>query len=334
MKSIPFSIPARSPKIARYALQAIKANEICKGSFTPRFERKFARTQGFKHAVACSNGTMALFLALRALGIEDGEVILPSLTFAATADAVLLAGAKPIFADIDEHTLCLSEETVARRITRETRAIITVGIYGIPARVKELRIFGVPIIEDACETLGAPGEHMADITCYSFFGNKVMTTGEGGMACTDSHSLATAMRKLRNHGRDSGYWHELRGTNARMANINAAIGLAQLEELPKNLKKRRQVLEWYGVQKSSALARAPWVLPILVKDKEKAVKVFNARGVEARVGFYPLHKMPAYRQRVSLSTSDRIGKTIVLLPCYPDLTKKDAQRIIEIYKSL
>lgn len=322
---IALSKPKLGKNALKYVTQAIKANQVSQGDFVPRLERNFAKFTGFKHASACSSGTMALFLALRAVGVEDGEVIMPSLTFAATADAVLMAGAKPVFCDLGPGTQ-MSESSVKRLITPKTRAIISVDIYGIPSSHDHLKIFKLPIIEDACQALGAKLHAGADITCFSFFGNKVMTTGEGGMCVTNDPKLKEKLDRLRNHGRMSGFWHEERGTNGRMSNIHAAIGLSQLEDLPKNLKKRRQILKWYGASTKTA----PWLHCINTPDKEEKVKELQSKGVDARVGFYGLHEMPAYKQDGVFPVTELWSRYAVLLPLHPDMTKKDVARILTL----
>lgn len=329
---IPLSKPHIGFKALKYIRSAIWQNEISKGEFIEKFEKDFSKFVGYKYASACSSGTMALFLALRALGIEDGEVILPSLTFAATADAVLLAGAQPVFADINERALCLTAETVQKHITKDTKAIITVGLYGMPAKIGILKKFGVPIIEDAAESLGSDQKEKADISCYSFFGNKVLTTGEGGMACTSKMELKKKMDMLRNHGRISGFWHHMRGTNGRMSNITAALGFSQLEDLPKNLRKRRKILSWYGMSPKAVELIAPWLMVARMRDKEKTVEFLKKNGVDARIGFYPLHTMPAFKQEKSLPVSEKLGQEIIFLPCYPDLTKREVIKICNLLK--
>lgn len=322
---IPISKPAIGKNAIKYVARAIKRNDISQGDYIKKFEDKFAKYAGFRHAATCNSGTMALFLAIRALGIEDGEIILPSLTFAATADAVLMAGCTPVFADVDQETFCLSKRTIEPHVNRKTRAIITVGLYGKKPEIKELRcVTGAPIIEDAAENFTNHSKE-ADVTCFSFFGNKLITTGEGGMVCTNSPTLDEKIRMLRSHGRITGYWHEMRGTNGRMSNINAAIGLSQIEDLPNNLKKRKEIFKWYGIKDC-----APWLAWRIVKDKNRTAKKLKQNGIDCRAGFDPLHKMPAYRQEVDLPETDKLAKSIVLLPCFPSLTKKEVNKIIKL----
>lgn len=335
-------IPISKPKIGKGALanvqECFETNQIAQGRFIPLFEERFAAYANSKHAVATSNGTMALFVALRALGVEDGEVIVPTLTFGATADAVLMAGATPIFVDVDPVRMHLTARTVAGRISQKTKAIIVVDLYGIPAPISPLREFGLPIIKDAAESLGADIEH-GDITCFSFFANKVMTTGEGGMCVTNDDHLAAAMRMLRNHGRKIGYWHERRGTNARLTNIQAAIGVSQLEDLPELLKARhenfslyRKYLPMLDGLGTVADPIAPWFFIITVPAMLQTAMIERLKvcGIDARAGFKPLHRIPAYLQDVNLPIADEICDTVIMLPVYPGLQESEICQVCTV----
>jgi perosamine synthetase len=317
--------PTKAKNARRYVLDCLEKNELAQGKYIKLFERKFARYTGHNHALAVSNGTMALYCALKAVGVAGGEVVLPALTFAATADAVIMAGARPVFADVDKDNWCITPKTVLKVITQKTKAIIAVDLYGKIAPVNELKKIGLPVIEDACEGLGGKIQK-GDITCFSFFGNKVMTAGEGGMCATDSNDLALKITKIRNHGRLSGFWHETQGTNARMANINAALGLAQLEEFPKNLKWRKEIFDWYGIKDYGA----PWLPYMAVKDNREAVKRLLGEGVEAREGFRPLYKMPAYEKKIRLPVSEWLGEHIILLPIFKGLKKSQVKKICKV----
>lgn len=322
---IPLSQPSLSQGAWEHVKRALDRNEVSKGDYVELFERTFARYLGMQHASATSNGTMALYLGLRALGVGPGdEVILPALTFAASADAICLVGATPVCADIERETFSLDLQSVEKYVTPRTKALMPVDLYGRPSNIPMLRHFGIPIVQDSCESLGASGLGEADITCFSFYGNKVLTTGEGGMACTNSAPYKKRMDKYRNHGRNGGYWHEWQGTNARMSNISAALGYSQLIDLPKNLALRRQRLTWYG---SNGTGRGPWLMLASFPDKEVAVAQLQAQGIDARVGFYPLHLMPAYREHKSLPVAEELGRKLVLLPLYPALTEEEVTHI-------
>lgn len=314
----------------KYIKEALDANEISKGSFIKRLETKFARYTGFKYASSCSNGTMALFLALRAFGIEDkrSTVLLPGLTFAATADAILMAGGNLKFLDIFDDTFSLRSDG----IDADT-AIVAVDLYGVPSDISYLKKYDLPIIRDACESLGAQSKEKADITCYSFFGNKVMTSGEGGMCCTDNKELYEKIEKLKNHGRLTGYWHELRGTNARMSNITAALALSQLEDIKANLGSRKQIFKWYYRELADLQPMrlgAPWLFVLKVKNRDKIMQALTDAGFDSREGFKPLYQMPAYKQNIHLSNCEQLGNEILMLPCYPGLKHRQVQNICKI----
>lgn len=334
--SIALSKPKISKSAEKYVLEALRTGMISKGPCVELLEQKFSHAVGYRFSSAVSSGTMALYIALKAIDVgRDDEVIIPALTFAATADAVIMAGATPVFADVDERALCLSHETVKPHITPKTKAIITVGLYGMPAFIGSLKGFNLPIICDSAESLGSDQREFALMSCYSFFGNKVMTTGEGGMISTNTPELKKKIDLLRNHGRMLGsFLYTIQGTNGRMSNIQAAIGLSQLEDIGKNLEKRRQVLEWYGMSKSAIKFMAPWMMISRHKNRRKLLTLLREKGIEVRAGFYPLHKMPAYSQNISLPVSEKLGQEILLLPCHPDLTQSDIKKICNILLSV
>ena len=244
LKMIPIAEPLLEEEELNNVMEAVKSGWISsKGKFIPEFEENFARYCGVKHSVATSNGTVALHLALATLGIKEGdEVIVPTLTFIATANAVRYTGAKPVFVDSNPDYWCIDPEKIEGAITPKTRAIIPVHLYGHPCDMEAIMAVAkkhdLYVIEDAAEAHGA--EHkgrkvgsFGDIACFSFYGNKIITTGEGGMCLTDDEILAERMRILRDHGMNPGkrYWHDIVGFNYRMTNMQAAIGVAQLEKI-------------------------------------------------------------------------------------------------------
>ena len=227
------------------------------GSYIDRFERGFAEYCGVQHALSCANGTVALHLALLALGIGPGdEVICPTLTYVATANCVSYCGATPVFVDSELETWNIDPERVIEAFTPRTRAIIVVHLYGHPAKMDVLldaaRERGIAVIEDAAEAHGALYNGrvvggLGDIATFSFYGNKILTTGEGGMVVTDDDELASRVRLLKGQGQDPArrYWFPVVGFNYRMTNIAAAIGLAQLENVDWLVARRRENLLWY-----------------------------------------------------------------------------------------
>jgi perosamine synthetase len=291
------------------------------GPFVSEFEARVAEFAGARHAISTCNGTVALHLALSALGIgPDDEVIVPSLTYVASANAVRYCGATPVFADVDPQTWCIAPASVERLLTPRTRAILPVHLYGQPCDMEALgaiaRSHQLGVVEDAAEALGAqhggrPVGALGDVGTFSFFGNKIVTTGEGGMVLTNDDLLAQRLRLLRNQGMDTGrrYWHPVLGYNYRMTNVAAALGVAQMERVGQFLADRRQIADWYherlrGVERLVLPREAPgtrhvfWLYSLLVaqaQERDALMEGLAERGVETRPFFYPIHQFPMYR---------------------------------------
>jgi perosamine synthetase len=292
------------------------------GEYLGEFQKRFASLLGCKHAIAVSNCTVALHLALEALDLGPGdEVILPDLTFAATINAVIHCGAKPVIVDIDPRSWTLDVTAVRRAITRRTKAIIPVHLYGRPADLDALGELaesrGIAIVEDCAEALGAshagrPVGSFGAIGCFSFFANKTITTGEGGMCVTDSDAIAERLKVLRDHGMTPGrrYWHEQPGFNGRMTNLQAAIGVAQLARLPEILARNRRIEALYrhhlrtlpGIVFPPPLPHgtepAIWLVSVLVPAEKRGALIDAAAkaGIEIRPFFYSLSTMRPYRR--------------------------------------
>ena len=257
--SKPF-IGAREKELVLDALDSGWVSSI--GKYIDEFEANFARYCGTEYALAVSNGTTGLHLALAALGLQPGdEVIVPDLTFVATANAVAYTGATPVLADIDPDTLCIDPASVKSRISERTRAIIPVHLYGHPADMDALleigRAHGVDIIEDAAEAHGAEyrGRRVGGLgKCgvFSFYGNKIITTGEGGMLTTNDRAFYLHAKRLRDHAMSPQrrYFHEERGFNYRITNLQAALGVAQLERIEEFLARRTEIMGWYQFRRS------------------------------------------------------------------------------------
>lgn len=291
-----------------------------KGSCVPQFEARFAEYMGMRNAIAVCNGTAALHLALLALSVSPGdEVIVPDLTFAATINAVLYCGAIPVIADIDATTWTLTVEQVARVMTPRTKAIVPVHLYGRPAEIGPLvdfaRQHGCAVVEDCCEALGAryAGSLVGtfgDVACFSFYANKVITTGEGGICVTNSQSSARSMMELRNQGltNEHAYWHDRVGYNYRMTNLQAAMGSAQVGQIDRVLKRNGRLEQIYrdslgtipGVTFPASLpppyGAVTWLACVQVPAAARARLIDCARlaDIEIRPFFYPLSAMPAY----------------------------------------
>ncbi len=306
----------------RYLLEAFDSGRISgSGPFVDRFETAFANFIGVRHGVACANGTIAIHLLLAAMDIGPGdEVIVPSLTYIATANAVTYCGATPVFADSDPDSWNMSATTIAPLITSRTRAIVVVPLYGNPVDMDPImtlaRKHNLLVVEDAAEAHGATykGKRvgtLADAATFSFYGNKLMTTGEGGMVVTDNSELAERLQLLRGQGMDPKrrYWFPVIGYNYRLTNLQCAIGLAQLERLDTFIETRKRLAQQYqtALGEIDGVAfqreRAPgesvwWMFSALLPDEESRDRVADslaAEGVETRPLFFPLHTLPPYQ---------------------------------------
>jgi perosamine synthetase len=307
-----------------YVQDCIKTNWISsQGSYVGKFEDSFAAYHGIDYALTTTNGTTALHLALTALGVKSGdEVIVPDLTFAASANAVAHCGATPVFVDIDPKCWNIDPAKVEAAITPRTKAIMAVHLYGHPCDMDPIleiaRRHELYIVEDCAEALGARYKGrlvgiMGDVGCFSFFSNKVITTGEGGMVVTSNPELKEKMLILRDHGMSRGrrYWHEMVGFNYRMTNLQAAIGLAQLEQIELFLNRRKSLAQSYsarlinlpGITLPPAMPWAEtvcWMYSILIDAEKAGVSrdtlrlALKREGIETRPFFYPLHLMPPF----------------------------------------
>ncbi len=307
----------------KYVLECLRTNWISsRGRFIGDFEARVAASTKRKHAVATCNGTVALHLALMGLGVHEGdEVIVPSLTYIATANAVAYCGATPVFADSDPETWCMSPQSVARLIGPRTKGIIPVHLYGHPADMEPLLMLakehGLWVVEDCAEAQGAtydgqPVGSFGTTGMFSFFGNKIITTGEGGMVVTNDDALAERYRLLRGQGMDPSrrYWHPVIGFNYRMTNIQAAIGLAQMERIDQLVADRKRVAGWYAerLQSVPGLTLPPWtkrvenvfwLYSVLMRDKgtrDQLMALLAEADIETRPFFYPIHTFPMYRE--------------------------------------
>lgn len=362
MRFIPVSEPVLSGNEKRYVMDCIDSNWISSlGKYVERFEKNFAEFCGCKCGVAVANGTVALQLALTALGVKEGEVIVPSLTFVATANAVKYVGARPVFADSERETWCISPKDVKKKVTEKTKAIIPVHLYGHPADMdtineiaKQHNLF---VIEDAAEAHGAlyKGRHvgsLGDVSCFSFYGNKIITTGEGGMCVTDNKELADEMRFLKDHSMDpkKRYWHPKIGFNFRMTNIQAAIGVAQLEQIDKFIKKREEHERLYrgllkdikGISfqpKTGWASPVYWMHSVLIEkefgvSRDDVMKKLRAAGIDSRPFFYPNHVLPPYDTKEKLPVAEEIAAKGINLPSSVKLSEEDIKRICNEIKRL
>lgn len=332
------------------------------GSFVTEFEEGMAKLCSCQFGIATSSGTTALHLALSALGVQPGdEVLVPCLTFVASASTVRHAGAHPVLCEIEEDTWCLDPSHIEDRITPQTKGIVAVHLYGHPCDMDPVRHIaqkhGLWVLEDAAEALGAeyrgqPVGGLGDMSVFSFFANKTITTGEGGMALTNDPEIARRARLLRDHGMTVGrrYWYEVVGFNYRMTNLQAAVGCAQLKRADELISAKRRVADRYGVGLRDLCGlRLPcekewashgyWMYTILLDEsatvsRDALAVELRTRGIETRRAFYPLHRLPPYRQDLPFSISERVSETGLSLPSGSGLSEEDQQKIIEAVREI
>jgi perosamine synthetase len=352
---IPISKPSIGPRERELVLDAVDSGWVSSiGKYIDEFEAVFARYCGTEFALAVSNGTTGLHLALVTLGIGPGdEVIIPDLTFVATANAVAYTGAKPILADVDPDTLCIDPASVKSLITERTKVIMPVHLYGHPADMDELTViakaYNVAVIEDAAEAHGAEykGRRVGGLSqcgVFSFYGNKVITTGEGGMLTTNDPAFYRRAKRLRDHAMSAErrYFHDERGFNYRMTNLQAALGVAQMERIGEFLKRREQIMTWYhSAIPSSETVRlnrvknwassAFWMVCLEVDRFDEArrnafMDGLKRRGIDSRPYFCTMSSMPMYRQ-TPLPVAARKAQTGLNLPSFFELAQNDVERI-------
>lgn len=361
MKRIPIAVPVFRGNEKKYLNECIDTGWVsANGHFLQDFQEKFAAFCGSKYALACANGTVTLHLIVKALGIGPGdEVIMPTLTYVATANAVVECGATPVFVDSDPDTWNISPEAVERAITPRTKAIIPVHLYGLACDMTALmdisHRYCLPIIEDAAEAHGAvwDGKRVGSIGkagSFSFFGNKIITSGEGGMIVTDDEELYHHMMLLRTQGVDPSrrYWHVMRAYNYRMTNMQAAIGLAQLEDVQWHMDERLRVAEKYkklfaekldgyvSIQKvDNPENHVYWMSSIILTDKvkksrEQVMAEMEARNIEMRPLFYPMHIMPPYRDAsVCCPVAEKLSSRGINLPSHALLDDESINYIVD-----
>lgn len=358
-----YEIPVANPNFIgnekKYVDDCMESGWISSaGKYVELFEKKFADFCGVKHAVACCNGTVALHLALVALGVEAGdEVIVPTLTFVATANAVVHCGARPVFVDSEAETWNLDPQQIESKITARTKGIIAVHLYGHPAKMSELKEIArrhkLFLLEDAAEAHGAMcgGKivgSLGDAAAFSFYANKIVTTGEGGMVVTDHDALAERARLLRGQGMDANrrYWHPIVGYNYRMMNLQAAIGLAQMEKIDRQIELRARVAELYrdrlrefpGItfQSEQPWARhANWMFSVVLDReiwgrRDDIIERLGGLGIETRPVFYPAHTFPPYADSAvgeTFPTAEKLSAGGVSLPTWAGLTEEQIDKV-------
>jgi perosamine synthetase len=355
---IPVAAPVLGEKELEYVTDCVRSGWVSSlGEYVRRFEREFAAYCGVRYGVATHNGTVALHLVLAALGIGPGdEVIVPTLTFVATGNAVAYTGATPIFVDSEPVTWNIDAALAAQAITPRTRAIIAVHLYGHPADMDPLRALadehGLTLIEDAAEAHGARYKgrrtgSLGDVAVFSFYGNKIITTGEGGMVVTDDAALVERCYFLENQAKskENPYWHAEIGYNYRMTNVQAALGVAQLERIEEFIAARLRTVAHYDVRLAevAGITRPPcaewadnvyWMYTILIEDgfgldRDTLMARLRQRGIETRPVFYPLHCLPMYDRGQKLPIAEEIARKGLNLPSGSALTPEQVDAVCD-----
>ena len=331
------------------------------GISVKKFENKISSFFNKKYALMVNSGSSALILALKVLNLpKNSEVIAPCLNFGTAISAIMLSDLKPILVDCEKETLQIDINKIEKKITNKTKAIMPVHIYGQPSEMDEICEIAkknkLLIIEDCAEAIGARykdkiiGSH-GDSSCFSFFANKTLTTGEGGMALFKKKDDAEKAKILRDHGmsKKKKYWHDFLGFNYRMTNMQAAIGVAQIKKIDILLKNKKKIFEYYDnkfrdnsriflLPKNSWSENSYWIYTIRIKGfsetkRDKFIINLKNRGVDCRPGFYPLHLMKPYKPyaKGDLKNSISVSKNSVSLPSAPNLTHQDQDFISKIF---
>ncbi|MGB7159649.1 MAG: DegT/DnrJ/EryC1/StrS family aminotransferase [Tepidisphaeraceae bacterium] len=363
-KHIPVAIPDLSGNEERYVLEALRSSWISStGPFIQRFEKDFAAMCDARAAIGVCNGTVALHLALLALDVRPGdEVLVPSLTYIATANAVRYVGAEPVFVDVDPQTWCIDPTKLEAAITPRTKGIIPVHLYGHPADMDAINhiagVHGLWVVEDAAEAHGARYKgratgSLAPVATFSFYGNKILTSGEGGALTVSDPRMELRMRTLRGQGMDPQrrYYFPVTGYNFRLTNLACAILCAQLERTEQILARRRAIFAAYrealadvpGIRfqpVASWADPAPWLFCITVDEKpfgrsrDELMATLGGDGVETRPFFVPLHGLPPFREQSIrrgevLPITDQLAACGMNLPTYSGMSDADVMRVAE-----
>lgn len=362
---VPLTQPMLTGNEMAYVVDCIKTNWISsQGEYVRKFEESFAAYHGGVHAVTTSNGTTALHLALLAVGVGPGdEVIVPDLTFAASANAVFHCGAVPVLVDVTPGYWNLDPTKLESAITSRTKAVMPVHLYGHPCDMDPImeiaRRRGLKVVEDAAEALGAKYKGrlagtIGDVGCFSFFSNKVVTTGEGGMVIAQAPDVAERVRLLRDHGmrRERRYWHEVVGYNYRLTNIQAALGLAQMERVDVFLERRKILAREYarhltglpGIILPPEMSWAEniyWLYSICIDacvtgiGRDQLMQALQAEGVETRPFFHPLHRQPPYANCGGpCPVSAAIADSGLSLPSGGSLTRREVETVCKRLRTI
>lgn len=363
---IPVSKPLIGEEEKRAVLEVLSSGNLAQGKKVEEFEKSFASYIGTEHAIAANNGTTALHAALLACGVKRGdEVITTPFSFIATANCILYSGAKPAFADIDEKTFNIDSEKIKQKITKKTKALLVVHLYGLPCEMKSIleicEEHELRLIEDACQAHGAEyrGKKVGsfgDASCFSFYPTKNMTTGEGGMITTNDKEIAEKARLLREHGSKIKYQHEILGYNYRMTDIAAAIGTEQLKKLDKMNGRRRANAEIYSKELKNLRGITLSFVPTYAKHvfhqytirvnknakltRDQLAQELKNNGIATGIHYHlPIHLQPLYKKMLkikagSFPASEKAAKEVLSLPVHQSLSEKEVKYIAEKVKEI
>ena len=368
MQRIRVNEPAISKNALKYVTDCIKTGWVSSaGKYLKDFEEKFSKFLGVRHAITTTNGTTALHLALLALGIKKGdEVILPSHTMMSSAAAIVYTGATPVLVDVERDSWNMDVSQIEKKINKRTKAIMPVHIYGHPVDMDPIIALAkkhhLSIIEDAAESTGAEYKGrltgtLGDIGCFSFYANKIITTGEGGMMVTNNDKFANHARLLKDmaHSPQKRFLHKEIGFNFRMTNLQAALGVAQLEEVKKYIQKKRWMAALYNERLSKIKGltlpiehdwakNVYWMYGMLIEkdfgiSRDEFMQKLSGKGIDTRTFFIPMHRQPALR-RLGLfkgeryPVSDEIGRLGLYLPSGLAITKRQIETVCRAIRDI
>ena len=361
---IPVSEPLLEGNELEYVMNCVRTNWISSiGKYVREFEQKLADYCNMPYALATSNGTVALHLAMEAMGIGKGdEVIVPDLTFAASINSIIYTGATPVIVDIEADSWNISPEAVEAAIGPNTKAIMPVHLYGLPANMNAINKLAAEhnllVIEDAAEAIGSRyhgsmAGSMSDAATFSFYGNKTITTGEGGMVLFKDEDLYEKAKVLRDHGmsKEKRYWHEYVGFNYRLTNLQAAVGVAQMERVDQIVQRKLDIANKYILQlkdiaeftlqkQEEGILNTYWLFTILLSEnsglsRDDLIRKLQMNGIETRPVFYPLHQMPPYQQYAqgkSFPNAEQVSSRGICLPSYLSLRDEEIDHVCRVLK--
>lgn len=355
---IPIANSCIGEEEARAVYNVVKSGWISMGKKVEEFEGRISEYLRAKYSIMFNNGTSSLHAGLMALGVKEGdEVIVPTLSYASSANVILYCGAKPKFCEADPRTFNVTAEELERRITRRTKAVITVDLKGMPCDFDAIQEVAdkhsLPILSDSAESFGSIYKNryvgtQCKVHSFSFFANKNITMGEGGLITTNSKKIADVCRIIRNQGQIERYKHVLIGNNYRPTDISAAFGMAQLKRTEGILKEKHEIAAYYNEAfTKNALISVPYIPPYVTRhswymyclkldisvNRDLVVKKIRKKGIDSRLSFPPIHLQPIYREKFCYKTGDfpiseRIYKTFIDIPCWAGMDKARMNRVI------